>query len=102
MRTSEELLQSLDVLESEAAIRRLMTEYLEARDFGTGGSTHIADFFVADGIWEGVGRLARVLGSHHGRDAIERRFSVPLPLSVHFLANGSITIDGDTGVGTWR
>ena len=71
--TSEELIQRLDVLESEEAIRRLMAEYLEARDFSTGSSSHIAHLFSADGIWEGVGRLAQVLGSHQGRDAIERR-----------------------------
>ncbi len=102
MRTSEELSQRLDVLESEAAIRRLMAEYLEIRDFGTGSGSGIAGLFSADAIWEGVGRLAAVLGSHHGRHAIERRFSAPLPFSVHFLTNESITIDGDTAVGTWR
>jgi hypothetical protein len=102
MVTSEELIQRLDALESEGAIRRLMAEYLDARDLGTGSGTHIAHLFSADGIWEGVGRLAEVLGSHQGRDAIERRFSAPLPFSVHFLTNESITIDGDTAVGTWR
>src|SRR5947199_9109784 len=79
-----------------------MTEYLEARDFGAGDGTHIANLFTADAIWEGVGRLAEVLGSHQGREAIERRFSAPLPFSVHFLTNESITIDVDTAVGMWR
>jgi hypothetical protein len=100
--TSEELLHRLDVLESEAAIRRLMAQYLDARDLGTGSGTHIARLFSADGIWEGVGRLAEVLLSHQGRDAIAQRFSAPLPFSVHFLTNESITVDGDTAVGTWR
>lgn len=102
MEPSEKLLQRLDVLESEAAIRRLMAEYLDARDMGTASGTHIAGLFSADGIWEGVGRLAQVLGSHQGRDAIERRFSAPLPFTVHFLTNESITVNGDTAVGTWR
>ncbi len=102
MGTSEELLHRLDVLESEAAIRRLMAQYLDARDLGRGSGTHIARLFSADAIWEGVGRLAEVLGSHQGRDAIARRFSAPLPFSVHFLTNESITIDSDTAVGTWR
>jgi SnoaL-like domain len=102
MVTSEKLLQRLDVLESEGEIRRLMAEYLEARDFATGSGTRIARLFSADGIWEGVGRLAAVLGNHQGREAIERRFSAPLPFSVHFLTNESITIYGDTAEGTWR
>ena len=102
MEPSEKLLQRLDVLESEAAIRRLMASYLDARDLGTGSGTHVARLFSADGIWEGVGLLAEVLGSHYGRDAIARRFSAPLPFSVHFLTNESITIDGDTAMGTWR
>jgi hypothetical protein len=102
METREDLLQRLDVLESESAIRRLMAEYQDARDFSTGSSTHIANLFTVNGIWEGVGRLAEVLGSHQGREAIERRFSTPLPFSVHFLTNESITIDGDTAVGRWR
>lgn len=102
MGPGEELLQRLDVLESEAAIRRLMAEYVDVRDVGTGNGTHIARLFVDDGIWEGVGQLAEALGFHQGRDAIERRFSAPLPCSVHFLTNESITIDGDTAVGTWR
>lgn len=102
MGTNEDLNQRLDILESEAAIRRLMAEYLEARDLGMESGTYIAHLFVADGIWEGVGRLAEVLGFHQGRDAIERRFSAPLPFSVHFLTNESITVDGDTAVGTWR
>ncbi len=102
METSEELRQRLDVLESEGAIRRLMAEYLDARDLGQGSGTHIAHLFTDDGVWEGVGRLAGVLGSHYGRDAIEQRFSAPLPLTVHFLTNEMITVDSDTAVGTWR
>jgi hypothetical protein len=102
MGTSEEPLQRLDVLESEAAIRRLMVAYLDARDFGMGSGAYIASLFTDDGIWEGVGRLAEVLGFHQGRDAIERRFSATLPFSVHFLSNESIIINGDTAVGTWR
>jgi hypothetical protein len=60
MGTREDLLQRLDVLESESAIRRLMAEYQDARDFSTGSSTHIANLFTVNGIWEGVGRLAEV------------------------------------------
>jgi SnoaL-like domain len=102
METSDNLMHRLDALESEGAIRRLMAEYLEARDSGTESGTYIARLFTYNGVWEGVGRLAEELGSHQGCDGIERRFSLPLPFSVHFLTNESITIDGNTAVGTWR
>ncbi len=42
MGTSQDLLRRLDALESEGAIRRLMSEYQEARDFGAGSGIHIA------------------------------------------------------------
>ena len=102
MGTSADLLRRLDALESEGAIRRLMSEYQEARDFGTGNGASIANLFTADGIWEGVGQVAKALGSHQGREAIERRFSATFPFSVHFLTNESIIVDGDTAGGTWR
>jgi hypothetical protein len=102
MGTSEDLLRRVDALESESAIRRLMAEYQDARDFGTGKGAFIANLFAADGIWEGVGQFAEALGSHQGREAIERRFSAPLPFSVHFLTNESIIVDGDTATETWR
>jgi hypothetical protein len=46
MVTSNDLLRRLDALESEGAIRRLMSEYQEARDFGTGNGTRIAHLFT--------------------------------------------------------
>jgi hypothetical protein len=100
MATSDDVERRLDALESEGAIRRLMATYLETRDFG-GDAASIPGLFTPDGIWEHVGRLAPVLGAHHGREAIARRFSGPLPLSRHFLTNEAITVTGDTAVGTW-
>jgi hypothetical protein len=102
MGTSEELLRRLDALESEGAIRRLMSQYQDARDFGTGNGASIANLFTDDGVWEGVGQLAVALGSHQGHEAIERRFSATFPFSAHFLTNESIFVDGDTAMGTWR
>ena len=75
MVTSKDLIRRLDALESEGAIRRLMSEYQEVCDFGAGSGTQIANLFTADGIWEGVGRVAEVLGTHQGREAIAQRFS---------------------------
>ena len=102
MVTSKDLIRRLDALESEGAIRRLMSEYQEVRDFGAGSGTQIANLFTADGIWEGVGRVAEVLGTHQGREAIAQRFSASLPFSVHFLTNESIIVDDNTAVGRWR
>lgn len=102
MESIEGLLRRVDALESEREIRRLMAEYQDARDFGMGQGAFIANLFTADGIWEGVDRLAEALGSHEGREAIERRFSAPLPFSVHFLTNEAITVEGDIALGTWR
>jgi hypothetical protein len=50
-----------------------------------------------------VGPLAEVLGRHLGREAVEQRTDVSvrqLTFSAHFLTNESITVDGDTAVGT--
>jgi SnoaL-like domain len=98
--TSDEVGRRLDALESEGAIRRLMANYIELRDFG-GDAASIAGLFTPSGVWEHVGRLAPVLGAHHGREAIARRFSGPLPLSRHFLTNEAIMVKGETAVGMW-
>ena len=101
MSTNEDLLRRLDALESESALRRLMAEYLAARDFEPEKGRHIASLFTPDGIWEGTGPFAPILGSHAGREAIERRFSQPMPFSVHIAGCESITVTGDTAVGRW-
>lgn len=97
----DDLLRRLDVLESESAIRRLMAEYLAVRDFEEEKGRHIASLFIESGVWEGVGLFATILGAHPGRDAIERRFSKPMPFSVHVAGCESITVSGDEAVGRW-
>ena len=94
----DDLTERLSVLEAKDEIRRLMAAYAAARDLGEGS---IHDYFTEDAIWEGLGRLADVLGRHIGRDAIAQRFSGPLPPGLHLLANESITVDGDQAVGSW-
>jgi hypothetical protein len=93
----------VDALESEGAIRRLMAAYADAVDRGADGAT-IARFFTPEGIFEGLGQLAAVLGRHDGHHAIARRFDANrahLTFSTHFFANESIEIDGDHATGSW-
>ncbi len=101
MSTNDDLLRRLEALEAEAAIRRLMAEYLATRDFEEEKGRHIASLFVPDGIWEGKGLFAPILGSHHGREAIEQRFSKPMPFSVHIAGCESISVHGDEAIGRW-
>ena len=101
MLATEGILQRLEALESEGAIRRLMAEYLATRDFEEEKGRHIASLFIEDGIWEGTGLFAPILGSHPGREAIERRFSKPMPFSVHVAGCESISVNGDEAVGRW-
>jgi hypothetical protein len=101
MSTIEDVLGRLETLESEGAIRRLMAEYLATRDFEKEKGRHIASLFIEEGIWEGAGLFAPILGSHHGREAIERRFSQPMPPSVHIAGCESISVNGDEAVGRW-
>jgi ketosteroid isomerase-like protein len=103
MTPDDQLTRRLHVLESESAIRRLMADYVEARD-SQDGDGHSAAFFTPDAIWEGVGGFKDLLGFHQGREALDRREAASrqrLPFSAHFLTNESITVDGDTAVGRW-
>lgn len=101
MSTTENVLSRLEALESAGAIRRLMAEYLATRDFAEEKGQHIASLFVPDGIWEGAGLFAPILGSHAGREAIEQRFSQPMPFSFHLAGCESISVIGDAAVGRW-
>lgn len=101
MPTIEDVLGRLETLESEGAIRRLMAEYLATRDFAEEKGRHIASLFISEGIWEGAGLFAPILGSHVGREAIEQRFSKPMPFSVHIAGCESISVHGDEAVGRW-
>jgi SnoaL-like domain len=88
-------------LEAERAIRALMGAYLAARD-GRRPGREIAELFAPDGVWEGAGRQGAQLGRHHGRAAIARRFSGPLPPTLHLLTEEDIRVTGDRARGRWR
>ncbi len=96
MTEPDDLAERVYVLEAKDEIRRLMAAYLDARDV-THGS--VADYFTDDAVWEGIGRLADLLGRHEGRSAIVERFAGPVPPGLHLIANESITVHGNDAVG---
>ena len=98
MTKPDDLAERVYVLEAKDEIRRLMAAYLDARDV-THGS--VADYFTDDAVWEGIGRLADLLGRHEGRSAIVERFAGPVPPGLHLIANESITVHGNDAVGYW-
>ena len=98
MTTHDDLAERVYVLEAKDEIRRLMAAYVHARDLA---NSSIDDYFTDDAVWEGIGRLADILGRHAGRDAIVERFAGPVPPVLDLLANESITVNGDDAVGYW-
>ncbi|MGB8381638.1 MAG: nuclear transport factor 2 family protein [Dermatophilaceae bacterium] len=98
MTKPDDLAERVYALEAKDDIRRLMAAYVHARDFPDGA---VADYFTADAVWEGIGRLADVLGRHEGRGAIVERFAGRVPPSLHLIANESLMVDGDDAVGHW-
>jgi len=98
MTMPDDLAERVYVLEAKDEIRRLMAAYVHTRDLA---NSPIVDYFTEDAVWEGVGRMADVLGRHAGRNAIAKRFAGPVPPGLHLLANESITVNGDEAVGYW-
>jgi ketosteroid isomerase-like protein len=96
------ILERLDRLEADGAVRRLMAALHDAGDANEGEA--VAELFTPDGVWEGTGRLA-VLGTHRGRAAIARRYSAdvhPMSFTAHFLTSEAIVVHGDSAHGSWR
>ena len=94
----DDLVQHVCVLEARDEIRQLMAAYVHARDLA---NIPVVDYLTEDAVWEGVGRMADILGRHTGRDAIAKRFAGPVPPGLHLLANESIAVNGDDAVGYW-
>ena len=95
------VLQRLDALESQDAIRRLKAEYMQACDDKRGRA--VADLFWPDGIWEGVGQDSNNKATGHA--AIADMFEASprrLTFTTHYLMNESIQVNGDQGRGFWK
>ena len=99
----------LDALESQAAMRCVMTDYMALCD-RLDASTDmrcLGDLFTPDAVWIGIGsRYAAALGGHRGRAAIVAmldayRTPPHFAFNAHFLTSEKLTVDGDTGKGRW-
>src|SRR5690606_1628349 len=97
----QRLIQRLDILEAQDAVRRLQAEYMQACDDKRGRA--VADLFWPDGIWEGVGGSRA--GKVQGYEAIAEMFAASpgvLTFTVHYLTNESIQVQGDRAWGSWK
>ncbi|TCL05169.1 nuclear transport factor 2 family protein [Sodalis ligni] len=97
----QSLLQRLDALESQDAIRRLKADYMQACDDKLGRA--VADLFWPDGIWESEAQgMANKVTGH---DAIADMFEASprrLSFTTHYLMNESIYVAGERGRGSWK
>jgi len=105
----EQLSARLEALEAEAAIRRVMAEYMRLCDRLDASTPmdQLGDLFTVDAVWTGVGaRYATAFGSHHGRAAILAmldgyRTPPHFVFNAHFLTSESIEVDGPRARGRW-
>lgn len=107
--SDEAVLQRLDALESESAIRRVVARYFAICD-DLGPNTpfdELGELFSENAIWEGKGRYAKAFGRFEGRKAIVsmlRSYALPEPhfaMTAHFFSSECLTASGDTGAGQW-
>jgi hypothetical protein len=69
---------------------------------GAHHGAEMATLFLEDGVWEAPQEHG---GRHVGRKAIETFFSglgEVAPWANHLMLNERITVDGDTGKGSWK
>jgi hypothetical protein len=108
--TTDSLSERLRRLESEAAVRRLLADYMALCDVPgpQGIEKALAHLFCSDAVWEGRGsRYAAKFGRLEGREAIIGMLLDYLPPNTHFQFNGHflagerIDVHGDTAEGHW-
>lgn len=104
-----DLLNRLDVLESESAIRCLVARYFAICDQLSPATPfdELGSLFTEGAVWEGGGRYADVFGRHESRKtiiAMLRIYAEPTPhfvMNAHFLSSESLTVDCDNACGRW-
>jgi hypothetical protein len=106
----ELLSQRLTALEDEKRIRACMNRYMHLCDqldvgFDLG---QLLQLFTEQAVWQGMGRrYANTFGQYQGREAIAAMFEkytrppAHFDLNVHVLGNELITVEGDSGNGSW-
>lgn len=120
---SEELINKLekriDVLESEADIRRIQARYMFLCDTPCPVYPPVSDrerielileLYADDAVWEGVGEYyTGQFGKAEGKDAIRAHFNRFWPeeqdprliLNAHYLTSEQIFVEGDKATGLW-
>lgn len=108
--TSPSLLERLQALEDQAAIRRLMARYMELCDHLDADTPMdaLGDLFTEDAEWAGKGeRYGQAFGGHHGRAAIVAMLDTyrgrppHFTFNAHFLTSEMIEASGDQASGAW-
>lgn len=115
----ESMQQRIDVLEAEAAVRRVQARYMFLCDTpcpepGVRDDRHridlIMELYTEDAVWEGVGEYYDgQFGRAEGAPAIRRHFEgfwgekqdPALLLNSHYLTSEHIVVEGDTARGFW-
>jgi hypothetical protein len=106
----EQLSRRLTALEDEKLIRACMNRYMLLCDQLDAGFDLelLIELFTEQAVWQGIGRrYANTFGQYQGREAIAAMFDkytkppAHFDLNVHVLGNESITVEGDSGKGSW-
>lgn len=115
----EKLAKRIDVLESEAAIRRIQAVYMMLCDTPCPVYPNIddqeriervVDLYTEDAVWEGVGEYyTGQFGRAEGKAEIRAHFNrfwsedqdPKLILNAHYLTSEQIYVDGDEASGVW-
>lgn len=115
----ESLAQRIDVLESEADIRRIQARYMFLCDTPCPVYPAVSDaeridlimeLYAEDATWEGVGEYYDgQFGKAVGKQAIREHFQRFWPedqdpkrlLNAHYLTSEQINVDGDEATGLW-
>lgn len=90
MSEQQHLLSRLDTLESEAEIRRVISQYMHLCDDlrSEDSVTQIGQLFTCNAEWAGIGELyAERLGNYKGRAAIEAMMRKYVTHPAHFRLN---------------